>query len=239
MKKSRSFPELPPKGKRQAKQTEKFEVERKLPPVLPLNGRQSDYIDALSSAEQIVVMGPAGTGKTFLAATHAADQFRKRKIRQIILTRPNVPGGRSLGFFPGSLEEKFGPWMAQIVEDISDRMGKAAFEIALKNGDIQMVPFEVMRGRSWKDAFILLDEAQNTTPEEMKLFLTRIGEGSQVVLNGDISQSDLKQTSGLSTVIHMIKSKMLPVPIIEFQMEDIVRSGLCKMWVEAFHEAKI
>jgi phosphate starvation-inducible protein PhoH and related proteins len=155
------------------------------------------------------------------------------------VTRPTVPCGRSLGYFPGSLEDKFAPWTAPIVEAIKERIGTAAFEIALKNGDVEMVPFEVMRGRSWKDAFILLDEAQNTTAAEMKVFLTRIGEDCTVVVNGDVSQSDLRETSGLRTVIHLIKSRLLPVPVIEFTVDDIVRSGVCEMWVRAFEDAKI
>ena len=104
------------------------------------------------------------------------------------------------GFFPGSLEEKFAPWAAPVIEAIKERIGSAAYDIALKNGDIEMVPFEVMRGRSWKDAFILFDEAQNATLSEMKTFLTRIGEDCTVVVNGDVSQCDLRETSGLRTV---------------------------------------
>ena len=194
----------------------KFEAERHLPPLLPLNPTQATYLDALRRGPQVVVLGPAGTGKTWIAATHAADQFRNGFIERIILTRPNVPCGRSLGYFPGTLEDKFAPWALPVTEAIKERIGKAAYEIALKRGDIQMVPFEVMRGRSWKNAFVLFDEAQNSTAAEMKTFLTRIGEHCTVVINGDVSQCDLDQTSGLRTVIHMIKSQMLPVPVIEF-----------------------
>lgn len=220
-------------------QGNKFEAERQLPPLRALNPMQAEYIDALRASPQVVVMGPAGTGKTWIAATYAADLLRNRQISRIVLTRPNVPIGRSLGFFPGTLEDKFGPWAAPVVEAIRDRIGKAAFEIALKRGDIEMVPFEVMRGRSWKDAFVLLDEAQNTTPQEIKTFLTRIGEDCTVVINGDISQCDLPDASGLRTVLSLIKSKGLPVPVIEFTRDDIVRSGLCAMWVRAFDEARI
>ncbi|MEZ0168784.1 PhoH family protein [Microvirga sp. TS319] len=216
----------------------KFDAERSLPSIKPLNATQAAYLEALKTGPQVVVLGPAGTGKTWIAATLAADLFRQRRITKIILTRPNVPSGRSLGFFPGSLEEKFGPWAAPVIEAIKDRIGSAAYEIAVKNGDIEMVPFEIMRGRSWKDAFILLDEAQNATPAEMKTFLTRIGEDCTVVINGDISQCDLRETSGLHTVIHLIKSQMLPVPIIEFTLHDIVRSGICEMWVRAFEEVR-
>ena len=150
--------------------------------------------------------------------------------------RITLPDGR---YFPGTLEEKFAPWAVPVAEAIKERIGKAAYEIALKKGDIELVPFEVMRGRSWKNAFVLFDEAQNSTPAEMKTFLTRIGEDCTVVINGDVNQCDLEETSGLRTVIHMIKSQMLPVPVIEFTREDIVRSGICAMWVRAFDEAKL
>ena len=203
-----------------------------------MNEKQSAYLDALKSSAQVAVLGPAGTGKTWIAATYAADLYRQRRIDKIILTRPNVPSGRSLGFFPGGLTEKFAPWVAPVVEAIVERVGRAAYDIALKNDDIQLVPFEVMRGRSWKDAFILLDEAQNATPAEMKTFLTRVGENCTVVINGDVSQGDLRETSGLTTVIHLIKSQGLPVPVIEFTRDDIVRSGQCAMWVAAFAEAE-
>jgi len=217
----------------------KFDHERTSAPITALNPTQAEYLDALKTSAQVVVLGPAGTGKTWIAATYAADLYRQRRIHKIILTRPNVPSGRSLGFFPGSLEEKFAPWAAPLVETIKDRIGAAAYEIALKNGEIEMVPFEVMRGRSFKDAFVLLDEAQNATPAEMKTFLTRIGEDCAMVINGDVSQCDLRETSGLRTVLHLIKSQSLPVPVIEFTLDDIVRSGLCEMWVRAFEEAQL
>jgi phosphate starvation-inducible PhoH-like protein len=220
-------------------QGNKFEVERALPPIKALNPKQSAYLDALRTSPQVIVLGPAGTGKTWIAATHAADLFRARLIDKIILTRPNVPCGRSLGYFPGTLEDKFAPWAVPVAEAIKERIGKAAYEIALKSGDIEMVPFEVMRGRSWKNAFVLLDEAQNTTRAEIKTFLTRIGEDCTVVINGDVSQCDLDQASGLRTTIHLIKSQMLPVPVIEFARDEIVRSGICAMWVRAFDEARL
>ncbi len=217
----------------------KFEAERALPPIDPLNRTQADYLNALRKAAQVIVLGPAGTGKTWIAATHAADLYRHRQIDKIILTRPNVPCGRSLGFFPGSLEDKFAPWAAPVTQAIKDRIGKAAYDIALKNGGIELVPFEVMRGRSWKNAFVLLDEAQNCTPAELKTFLTRIGDDCTVVINGDISQCDLAVDSGLRIVIGMIVKQELPVPVIEFSRADIVRSGVCAMWVEAFDRAKL
>jgi len=220
-------------------QGSKFEAERNLPPIKALNETQETYLDALRCCPQTIVLGPAGTGKTWMAATYAADLLRNRQIDKIILTRPNVSCGRSLGYFPGTLEDKFAPWAVPVAEAIKERIGKAAYEIAVKNGAIELVPFEVMRGRSWKNAFILLDEAQNTTLAEIKTFLTRIGEDCTVVVNGDVSQCDLDQAGGLHKIIHLIKSQMLPIPVIEFTRDDIVRSGVCAMWVRAFDEANL
>lgn len=218
-----------------AKRREKFVAERTYAPIRPLTPRQGEYLEALKTSQQVVTIGCAGTGKTYLAGTWGIDLLRQRRISKIIITRPNVPGGRSLGFFPGTLEEKIAPWVVPLLDTFRDRIGAAAVEIYLKNGDIEVIPFEVMRGRTFKDAFVILDEAQNTDPTEMKMFLTRVGEGSQVVINGDIQQSDLKSTSGLSKVMHMVKSQCLPIPVIEFTEEDIVRSDVCAMWIKAFN----
>lgn len=203
-------------------------------PLLPKNDNQAAYIKALKSCPQVIVTGPAGTGKTFIASTYAANLFAKGQVDKIILTRPNVAAGRSLGFFPGTMEEKMAPWVIPFTDVLESVLGTAAFAIATKNKLIEIVPFEVMRGRTFNKAFVILDEAQNTTPSEMKMFLTRIGEESQVVLNGDIRQSDLRSDSGLKVIIEMTKNQKLPVDHIEFTIEDIVRSGICAMWVKAF-----
>lgn len=217
----------------------RFDEERHLSPILPLTERQAEYLDALGRSPQVIVLGPAGTGKTYIAGTRAADQLRQRRISKVVITRPNVPAGRSLGFFPGSLEEKIAPWVAPLTEAMKERMGAGAFEIALKAGDIEIVPFEVMRGRTFKDCLVILDEAQNTTTNEIKMFLTRIGDDCQVIINGDVSQTDLRETSGLRTVMHMIKSRMMPIPVVEFTRNDIVRSGICAEWVKAFEETNL
>ena len=217
----------------------RFDDERNLSPIQPLTERQAEYLDALALHAQVIVLGPAGTGKTFIAGTRAADLLRQRRIAKVVITRPNVPSGRSLGFFPGTLEEKIAPWVAPLTEAMKERMGQAAFEIALKTGDIEIVPFEVMRGRTFKNCLVILDEAQNTTTAEIKMFLTRIGDDCQVIINGDVSQTDLRETSGLRTVIHLIKSRMMPVPVVEFTRDDIVRSGICAEWVKAFEEMNL
>lgn len=212
----------------------KFRPERTPPPIVAMNMRQAEYLAHLRSSPQVFVLGPAGTGKTWIAASHAADLYRAGAIAKIILTRPNVPCGRSLGFFPGTLESKFAPWAVPVTDVIRDRLGKGAYDVAVRNGDIEVVPFEVMRGRSWRNAFILLDEAQNTSATEIKMFLTRVGEGCTTVVNGDIGQCDLVQGSGLQVAIQLLRERNLPVPVVEFSIDDIVRSGLCAMWVRAF-----
>ncbi|MCJ2012077.1 PhoH family protein [Methylobacterium sp. J-076] len=217
----------------------RFDEERHLGPIQPLTDRQAEYLDALGRSPQVIVLGPAGTGKTYIAGTRAADQLRQRRIAKVVITRPNVPSGRSLGFFPGTLEEKIAPWVAPLTEAMKERMGAGAFEIALKAGDIEIVPFEVMRGRTFKNCLVILDEAQNTTVNEIKMFLTRIGDDCQVIINGDVSQTDLRETSGLRTVIHLIKSRMMPIPVVEFTRADIVRSGICAEWVAAFEETNL
>jgi phosphate starvation-inducible protein PhoH and related proteins len=207
--------------------------------LLPKTERQREYIEALKTAPQIIVTGPAGTGKTYISATHAARLFESQIVERIILTRPNVASGRSLGFFPGTMEEKIAPWVVPFTEVFEEHLGKDATEIAMKKGNIQIVPFEVMRGRTFKNAFVILDEAQNATAHELKMFLSRIGENAQAVLNGDISQSDLRNESGLKVIIDLIQKQKLPVPVIEFTLDDIVRSDICAMWIKAFHRAGI
>ena len=216
----------------------KFKQEREYPSIKALNVGQANYLASLNMSSQVVVIGPAGTGKTWIAATYASDLYRRRQISKIILT-PQMSHRDATRIFPGSLEDKFSPWAVPIVEAIKERIGKAAYEIALRHGDIEMAPFEVMRGRTWKGAFVLLDEAQNATTAELKTFLTRIGEDCVTVINGDVSQCDLDSGSGLSKIITMIRNQKLPVPIVEFTVDDIVRSGSCGMWVRAFEDAHL
>ena len=202
--------------------------------LLPQTEKQAEYIKAIQDSNQIIVLGPAGTGKTYIAATYAANLYLTKQIDKIIVTRPNVAAGKSIGYFPGTLEEKMMPWVMPVLEVLHWHLGKGAVDTGIKNGNIEIAPFETMRGRSFRDAFVILDEAQNVTPHEIKMFLTRVGENCKVILNGDVFQSDLQETSGLSKAIHMVKKYLLPVPVIEFGMQDIVRSDLCKQWIAAF-----
>ena len=160
--------------------------------------------------------------------------YLDHQISKIIVTRPNVSVGKDLGYFPGDLNEKFTPWAAPVLDVLEQQLGKGALETGLKNGNIVLSPLSTMRGRSFKDAFVLLDEAQNTTLSEIKMFLTRIGKGTKVVINGDIRQSDIKEASGLSKIIHMAKKYEMGIPVIEFGVDDIVRSDICRDWIINF-----
>lgn len=204
-----------------------------------LNPNQKEYINALRTSNQVIVTGFSGTGKTYIAATYAANLYLEKKIDKIVVTRPNVSVGKDLGYFPGDINEKFMPWAAPVMDVLTKHLGSGVVETAMKNLNIEMAPLSTMRGRSFKNAFVILDEAQNTSIPEIKMFLTRIGENTTVVINGDIQQSDLKESSGLAKVIHMVKAHGMPVPIIEFGIDDIVRSDICKQWIIAFSKEKL
>lgn len=205
-------------------------------PIVPKTKAQSYLLQCLDFYNQNVVYGPAGTGKTFCTVTFAAQAYIKKEVEKIVITRPTVAVETSIGFFPGPLEEKMGVWLAETIGILKMTLGPEAYEIALKHGDIEIVPFEVIRGRSLNNSFILLTEAQNTTIKEMKAFVTRTGENSKVVIDGDINQSDIGPNNGLVWAINMIKkydSLSDLTGITEFTSDDIVRSGLCGAWVRA------
>lgn len=206
----------------------------KISTIEPLTENQALYIKALDTSDQVIVCGYSGTGKTYISATYAANMYLSKLIHKIVLTRPNVSVGKDLGYFPGDLNEKFAPWAAPVMDILKEKLGTNVVESAIKNGNIELAPLSVMRGRSFENSFVILDEAQNTTIPEIKMFLTRIGENSKVVVNGDIKQSDINAQSGLSKIIHLAKKYNLDVPVIEFGVEDIVRSKICKDWIMAF-----
>ena len=207
--------------------------------LVPRTDKQKEFIDALSSSSQVFVLGPAGTGKTYVTATVASDLYTTKAIDRIVITRPHVAVGKELGFLKGDLTEKTMPWALPVLDVLEKHLGKGTVETGIKNGNIEMAPLALMRGRSFDNAFIIVDETQNITTHELKMLLTRVGEGSTIVLNGDVQQSDLKEADGLSKVIHLAKKHMLPVPIIEFGVEDIVRSDICAQWVKVFMKEKL
>jgi len=202
-------------------------------PIEPLNDSQHRYISAIKTFELVFATGPAGTGKTWLCAALAAQALSEGVIDRIIVTRPAVEAGESLGFLPGEIEEKFDPYLQPFRDVLNERLGKSFVEYLLKTGKIEAAPLAYMRGRTFKRAFVILDEAQNTTPNQMKLFLTRIGHDCKVVVNGDIRQKDIHGTSGLQDAIQRV-SHIPSVKCVRFTKEDVVRSGLVQEIVEAY-----
>jgi phosphate starvation-inducible PhoH-like protein len=226
------FPEKPKRTRR--KTTYKGATAKKTSGLVPKTDRQKELIDALKENSQVFILGPAGTGKTYVTATYASDLYTTKEIDKIVITRPHVAVGKELGFLKGDLTEKTMPWALPVLDVLEKHLGKGTVETGIKNGNIEMAPLALMRGRSFDNAFIIVDETQNITTHELKMLLTRVGEGTTIVLNGDIQQSDLKEADGLSKVIHLAKKHMLPVPIIEFGVDDIIRSDICAQWVKVF-----
>jgi phosphate starvation-inducible protein PhoH and related proteins len=202
--------------------------------LIPRNDNQALYIKALEDSDQVIVFGPSGTGKTYVVSTFAANLYHLKVIDKIVITRPHIAVGKEIGFLPGTLEEKAAPWALPVLDVLEKKLGKGVVETALKAGNIEVAPLALMRGRSFEDAFIICDESQNITFHELKMLLTRVGDGSKLVLNGDVMQSDLKEADGLTKVVHIVKKHMLPVPIVEFDVDDIVRSDMTKLWVQTF-----
>lgn len=231
----------PPKkqSKTRRKTTYKGAAAKKTSGITPKTQKQGDLLKALQESRQVFILGPAGTGKTYVTATYAADLYTTKEIDKIVITRPHVAVGKELGFLKGDLTEKTMPWALPVLDVLEKHLGKGAVETGIKNGNIEMAPLALMRGRSFENAFIIVDETQNITTHELKMLLTRVGEGTTIVLNGDVQQSDLKEADGLTKVIHIAKKHMLPVPIIEFGVEDIVRSDITAMWVKAFMKEKL
>jgi phosphate starvation-inducible PhoH-like protein len=204
--------------------------------LVPRTDKQKMFLDALRDSSQVLVLGPAGTGKTYVTATYAADLYTLKEIDKIVITRPHVAVGKDIGFLPGTLEEKTYPWALPVLDVLEKHWGKGTLDTAIKNGNVEMAPLALMRGRSFDNSFIIVDEAQNITTHELKMLLTRVGECSTIVLNGDVQQSDLKEADGLTKIIHLAKKHMLPVPVVEFGVEDIIRSDICAQWVKVFIE---
>ena len=202
-------------------------------PIEPLTESQRRYISAIKSFELTFATGPAGTGKTWICGALAAQALDEGVIDKIIVTRPAVEAGESLGFLPGEIEDKFDPYLQPFRDVLNERLGKSFVEYLLKTGRIEAAPLAYMRGRTFKRSFVILDEAQNTTPNQMKLFLTRIGHDCKVVINGDTRQKDIHGPSGLEDAVKRI-SHIPSVKVVRFQKSDVVRSGLVQEIVEAY-----
>lgn len=204
-------------------------------PVKPKTLGQKRYVDAIYTNTITIGVGPAGTGKTYLAVAEAVNAFRAKQVNRIILTRPAVEAGEKLGFLPGDLQQKVDPYLRPLYDALFDLMGAENFQKAQERGDIEVAPLAYMRGRTLDDSFIILDEAQNTTTEQMKMFLTRLGFNSKIVVTGDITQIDLPdgKRSGLKEAIKVLKG-IKDISIITLTGKDVVRHRLVQEIIKAY-----
>ena len=191
------------------------------------NQSQGQFMAAIRSNTLVFGLGPAGTGKSYCTAAMAAEALISGDIDRIIFTRPAVETGNSMGFLPGKLEDKFDPYFSAFKSCLISNAGKGVVECAVKNGNIVVEPLAYMRGKTFNRCFVVLDEAQNCAPEEIKMFMTRIGRNSTVVINGDLSQADINSCSGLHDAINRVHD-VHGVHVHEFTYEDIVRSSIVK-----------
>ena len=204
-------------------------------PIKPKTIGQKEYVDSISQNTVTIGVGPAGTGKTYLAVAAAVAAFRERKINRIILTRPAVEAGERLGFLPGDLQSKVDPYLRPLYDALFDMLGAETYQKYLERGNIEVAPLAYMRGRTLDDSFIILDEAQNTSCEQMKMFLTRMGFGSKMVIAGDATQIDLPadKLSGLKQAVRVLKN-VEGIGICELTDQDVVRHVMVQRIIKAY-----
>lgn len=201
---------------------------------------QQDYMKAIGKNTVTLGVGPAGTGKTYLAVAAAVAAFRERTVNRIILTRPAVEAGERLGFLPGDLQNKVDPYLRPLYDALYDMLGPETFQKYQERGSIEVAPLAYMRGRTLDDSFIILDEAQNTTKEQMKMFLTRLGFGSKIVITGDVTQIDLPwdKTSGLKDAMQVLEG-VKDIAICRLTSADVVRHALVQRIIGAYEKAEL
>ena len=207
-------------------------------PVRPKTLGQKKYCEAIEKNTIILGVGPAGTGKTYLAVAEAVKAFKSKQVTRIILTRPAVEAGEKLGFLPGDLQQKIDPYLRPLYDALFDMLGAETFQKQQEKGATEVAPLAYMRGRTLDDSFIILDEAQNTTKEQMKMFLTRIGFNSKMIVTGDVTQIDLPtgKESGLTDAMRVLKS-VEDIGIVKFSQKDVVRHHLVQAIVKAYEKA--
>jgi len=207
------------------------------PPLVAKTEAQADYLEVLRAADSVFAIGPAGTGKTYLAARIAAQRLIKGEIDKIIVSRVTVSKREhAIGFLPGNIDAKMKPWLTPVIEGLRAEVSAKTMDTWKTNGQFEIVPFEYMRGRTFENAVVILDEAQNATFDDLTLFVTRTGEGTQVIIAGDPGQVDIPN-SGLEDIVDLAEEFEI-MDVIEFSEEDVVRSKLAKAWVKAIAARK-
>ena len=201
--------------------------------IQPKSFKQQIFLKALRTNQMVIAVGSAGTGKTYCAASMAASKLAAGHVDRIVITRPNLPTGRTLGHFPGTVEEKLSCWLAPVLNVLKQRFGLGKYEYLLNKSKIQLQPIETIRGQDFQDSFVIVDEAQNLSVDEIKALSTRIGEQSQLVFLGDLYQRDVNE-SGLEWFVALCEKHNLPCPVVKFNSDDIVRSDIVKHIVKAF-----
>ena len=206
-------------------------------PVKPKTLGQKAYVDAIREKMIVFGVGPAGTGKTYLAVAMAVNAFKNKEVQKIILARPAVEAGENLGFLPGDLQQKVDPYLRPLYDALHELMGADSYQRLAERGTVEVAPLAFMRGRTLSDAFIILDEAQNATSEQMKMFLTRLGANSRCIVTGDVSQTDLPRDkkSGLMEAVNVLRN-VEGVAIVELTARDVVRHELVQRIVQAYEK---
>lgn len=207
--------------------------------IRPRTATQGVFIEAMNNHDMVFGLGPAGTGKTFLAVAKAVSEMLQGNVDRIILTRPAVEAGENLGFLPGDLKDKIDPYLRPLYDALYEMLPADMVDKKLESGEIEIAPLAYMRGRTLSHAVVILDEAQNTTGMQMKMFLTRLGEGSRMIINGDLTQTDLPRgvVSGLIEATRILKD-VPEIGFVEFTERDVVRHGLVSKIVKAYEADK-
>ncbi|MET3504821.1 PhoH family protein [Halalkalibacter oceani] len=218
---------------------EKVAVNVKGKPIMAKTLGQRHYVSAIQKKDMVFGIGPAGTGKTYLAVVMAVTALKEGRVKRIVLTRPAVEAGESLGFLPGDLKEKVDPYLRPLYDALHDVLGVEQTTRLMERGTIEVAPLAYMRGRTLDDAFVILDEAQNTTKEQMKMFITRLGFGSKMVINGDLTQIDLPKgkKSGLKVAIDILAG-VKDIAFIYLQQSDVVRHTLVQQIIQAYDQSE-
>ena len=219
--------------------TDQVRINGRRQPIVPKTPRQREYLDAIKSHDLVFGIGPAGTGKTYLAMSMAVSALLNKEVKRIILTRPAVEAGEKLGFLPGDMQEKVNPYLRPLYDALHDMVEHERAKELVEKGTIEVAPLAFMRGRTLSNAFVILDEAQNTTSGQMRMFLTRLGNGSKSVVTGDVTQIDLPrgQTSGLVEALHILKT-VQGLAFTFFNEHDVIRHQLVGRIVAAYGKRK-